>query len=105
MSISQARRPRRGDEGFTLIELLMVIIILGILAAIVVFSVRGINDKGEKSACATEVSTVETAYESYVAQNGGAPTLQDLIDDGFLRSTPKYVTAVTADSVTENGPC
>ncbi|MGW5532330.1 type II secretion system protein, partial [Streptomyces xanthochromogenes] len=42
-------RARRQD-GFTLIELLVVIVILGVLAAIVVFSVRGIGDKGHKSA-------------------------------------------------------
>lgn len=93
-------RRRRGDDGFTLIELLMVIIILGILAAIVVFSVRGINDKAAENACKAEVSTVETAYESYVAQNGGTPTLAVLVSSGFLRSTPTYVTAVDATSTT-----
>ena len=40
------------DKGFTLVELLIVIVILGILATIVVFAVRGITDKGQKSACA-----------------------------------------------------
>ena len=39
------------DHGFTLIELLMVIVILGVLSAVVVFSVAGINDKGEAAAC------------------------------------------------------
>jgi prepilin-type N-terminal cleavage/methylation domain-containing protein len=42
---------KRKDEGFTLIELLIVIVILGILAAVVVFAVNGITDRGEKSAC------------------------------------------------------
>ncbi|RXM20638.1 prepilin-type N-terminal cleavage/methylation domain-containing protein, partial [Citrobacter sp. AAK_AS5] len=36
-------RRGRGEGGFTLIELLLVIIILGILAGIVVFSVRGVT--------------------------------------------------------------
>ncbi|MBM7515628.1 prepilin-type N-terminal cleavage/methylation domain-containing protein [Nocardioides nitrophenolicus] len=58
---------RRNDGGFTLIELLIVIIILGVLAAIVVFSVRGITDKGQTSACKTSKATVATAYEAYVA--------------------------------------
>ncbi|WGY00243.1 prepilin-type N-terminal cleavage/methylation domain-containing protein [Nocardioides sp. QY071] len=58
---------RRNDGGFTLIELLIVIIILGVLAAIVVFSVRGITDKGETSACKTSKATVATAYEAFVA--------------------------------------
>ncbi|GAA3523217.1 prepilin-type N-terminal cleavage/methylation domain-containing protein [Nocardioides daeguensis] len=60
---------RRDDRGFTLIELLIVIIILGVLAAIVVFSVQGITDRGKTSACDTTKKTVETAYEAYIANS------------------------------------
>ncbi|TNM50216.1 prepilin-type N-terminal cleavage/methylation domain-containing protein [Nocardioides albidus] len=60
---------RRNDSGFTLIELLIVIIILGILAAIVVFSVQGITDRGDVAACKTSRKTVETAYEAFVANS------------------------------------
>ena len=38
------------DKGFTLVELLIVIVILGILATVTVFAVRGITDKGQTSA-------------------------------------------------------
>ena len=38
------------DKGFTLVELLIVIVILGILATVTVFAVRGIADKGQTSA-------------------------------------------------------
>jgi prepilin-type N-terminal cleavage/methylation domain-containing protein len=34
------------DKGFTLVELLIVIVILGILATVTVFAVRGITDQG-----------------------------------------------------------
>lgn len=61
------------EQGFTLIELLVVIAILGILAAVVVFSVNGIVDRGNKSACQTEVSTIQTAVEAYNAQNNAYP--------------------------------
>lgn len=106
-TIDRLQAARREDRGFTLIELLIVIIILGILAAIVVFSVRGITDRGDESACKTEIRTVETAYEAYVAQNGGTPTLAQLESGGFLRDTPEYVTAVTDSSVTlvAGAPC
>jgi prepilin-type N-terminal cleavage/methylation domain-containing protein len=39
------------DRGFTLVELLIVIVILGILATVTVFAVRGITDKGQENAC------------------------------------------------------
>ncbi len=58
------------DKGFTLIELLIVIVILGVLATVTVFAVRGISDKGGDSACAADKNTLETAIESYLAADG-----------------------------------
>ena len=72
-------RARRSDEGFTLIELLIVIIILGVLAAIVVFSVSGISDKGNTAACQTTQSEIDTAYEAYVAQGGTGSAAATLV--------------------------
>jgi general secretion pathway protein G len=63
----------REEEGFTLIELLIVIVILGILAAIVVFSVQGITDKGDSAACSSDVTEVDTAVEAAYAQLGHYP--------------------------------
>ncbi len=56
-------------EGFTLIELLIVIVILGIVATVVVFSVSGVVNKGEASACATDERTLVTAVEAYFGQH------------------------------------
>ena len=46
------------DKGFTLVELLIVIVILGILATVTVFAVRGITDQGQTSACAADQKTM-----------------------------------------------
>lgn len=66
-AVNRARAARSNDKGFTLIELLIVIIILGVLAGIVVFSVSGITDRGKTNACETTKKTIETAYEAYIA--------------------------------------
>ena len=58
------------DKGFTLVELLIVIVILGILATVTVFAVRGITDQGQDSACAADQKTLQTAVEAFYAQNG-----------------------------------
>ena len=53
------------DKGFTLVELLIVIVILGILATVTVFAVRGITDKGEgRTAVTSDGATLQTAIES-----------------------------------------
>lgn len=89
--IRKAIEEREG--GFTLIELLIVIIILGILAAIVVFAVSGIKDRGTSAACSTTQKTVETAVEAYYAQNGSyASNASQLVSGGFLHSTPAGTT-------------
>jgi len=77
-----------GAKGFTLIELLVVIVILGILAAVVVFSVRGITDKGDASACEAQLSTVETAVEAYRAQYDSYPPDMSNLTTSFLKKAP-----------------
>jgi prepilin-type N-terminal cleavage/methylation domain-containing protein len=98
--LSGLRKARKGEGGFTLIELLIVIVILGVLAGIVAFSVRGITDRGEESACKAEVKTIAVAEEAYYASpvgNGNYGTLANLTAGGFLRDgTPVYVASASA---------
>ncbi len=73
------------DKGFTLVELLIVIVILGILATVTVFAVRGITDQGQENACNVESKTVLTAAEAYYAQEGTTPAdVEALYSSGYL---------------------
>lgn len=64
-----AARVGEGEGGFTLIELLIVIVILGILAAVVVFSVAGIQDTGDQAACDASKSAIQTGLEAAYAKS------------------------------------
>ena len=88
---------KKTDEGFTLIELLIVIVILGILAAVVVFAVGGITDQGDQSACAAELKTLEVAVEAYAAQEGPYPN--DNTDIASFVRNPPTLYAVGANGV------
>src|SRR2546421_2487174 len=82
------------QKGFTLVELLVVIVILGILAAVVVFAVSGIQDRGNNSACGTDASTVRTAVEAYRSQGqnfAANPTMAQLVTAGLLSKASTLV--------------
>jgi general secretion pathway protein G len=86
--LERLRASRKGEAGFTLIELLIVIVILGVLAGIVVFSVRGITDRGDTAACKSNLKTAEVAVEAYYAKNGSNPATLAATVPAFLKSDP-----------------
>ena len=67
------------EGGFTLIELLIVIVVLGILAAVVIFALGGITGKSAVAACQADGATVSTAMSAFSAQNPGTPVTQALL--------------------------
>lgn len=87
---TSARTARRlqGEHGFTLIELLVVIIILGILAAVVVFAVGGVRDKGRGAAMAIDARTIRTAQEAYCANNQRYASADELVAGKYLSELP-----------------
>jgi prepilin-type N-terminal cleavage/methylation domain-containing protein len=60
------------DSGFTLIELLIVIVVLGILAAIVVFALSGVTSNSLVAACQSDSKTVDLAVANLQAENPGS---------------------------------
>ena len=73
----------RKDAGFTLIEILLVVVIIGILAAIAVPRLGGRVGQSQVAAARAGVGAIGTAIDLYETDNGKLPeSLQNLVTKG-----------------------
>jgi general secretion pathway protein G len=79
----QGQTTLNSTRAFTLVELLLVLVILGILAAIVVPKFSGRTEQAKEQAARTQISTFQTALGTFEVDMGHYPRgragLQDLI--------------------------
>jgi general secretion pathway protein G len=103
------RREAGEIDGFTLIELLIVIVVLGILAAVVIFALGGITGKSALASCQADGATVSTGVAAFNAQNTGTTVTSSLLtgttDGGpYVQSwpanTPHYAFAISDGTAT-----
>lgn len=77
---------RKRTSGFTLVEILIVVVILGILAAIVVPQFTSASESARSSSMSSTLQTIRSQLELYQVQhNGDYPTLAQMW--GNLTST------------------
>lgn len=80
----------RNRQGFTLVELMVVVVILGILAAVAVPMYTNSQQTAERRAVEANLRIIDGAISQYQANNNGAnPTSLDaLVEDSYLQSKP-----------------
>lgn len=77
---------QRREKGFTIVELLIVIVVIGILAALVITTFSGIQRKARDSERQTDINAVHGQVEAFYAQNGRYPTNANLDDDTWVQA-------------------
>lgn len=71
---------RRRQGGFTLIEVMVVIVIIGIMAALVVPNLAGRQDQAQVTAAKSDLRSIGNALELYKLDNFSYPSTEQGLD-------------------------
>ena len=93
---------KRNEEGLTLIELMVVVVILGIIAAIAIPAISSAINSAKQNTTISDLSTIQQALERYYLDNNQYPSnLQSLINSSSGTAYLSVGTAPASGSGTE----
>lgn len=94
------------QQGFTIVELLIVIVVIGILAALVITTFTGIQKKARDTERTTDIKALHSQLEAYYANNGYYPDISNVTTtdlkglDATALIAPQNGTTITAAAAT-----
>jgi len=78
--MAEQKQRRNNRSGFTLIEIMVVVVIIGMLAALVGTRVFNVLEKGKRKTAAAQIKNLETALAAYRLDNNRYPTTEQSLE-------------------------
>ncbi len=100
--ITQGIIKRQKQSGFTIVELLIVIVVIGILAAITVVSYTGITQRANTAKAQTNAVAVKNVADAYYAEENVYPTALGHFTSG-VATLPAGITFIASGLDATNG--
>ena len=72
--------------GFTIVELLIVIVVIGILAAITIVAYNGIQQRARDAERKSDISAIQKTLELYYADNGSYPMTNNFLSPAWRKA-------------------
>jgi len=102
MSLKHINSKLQSERGFTIVELLIVIVVIGILAAITIISFNGFTARANATAAEVAASSVLKKAEAYNADTGlGYPTDPDTLTTAATTTTYSLTGITFTEAETE----
>jgi len=95
MSFNNIKTKMQAERGFTIVELLIVIVVIGILAAITIVSFNGVTARANSANAQSAAEAAVKKIEAYNAEVGSYPTTFGALTASSASAKSYYLTGVT----------
>lgn len=79
----------KSQKGFTIVELLIVIVVIGILAALVLNTFQGVQKRARDTQRQNAINSMSTQLEAYYTDHGSYPTEADVASVTWVKGNLK----------------
>jgi len=97
MSFNNIKTKIESERGFTIVELLIVIVVIGILAAITIVAYNGVTARANTTAAAATGATIAKKAEAYNAEKSNYPAQASLLAATADSGTSYYIPLSSSD--------